>query len=185
MLGPSRQLLPLLVLASAGCSDGYDGVFFDPEDVQVPNVTVVEGTSEPAPEMQALAVEVFELVAPVGARLDGAREDGREGPARIFGPFEDTVSTDWAWKVTATDTDEGRALVVELGPTSDELFVFVEGRIEVTETRRSGSATITVPAPVEDAVTGWSGTLIVEFGRDLASGDGAVELDGRALRHDG
>lgn len=148
-LGPVGRPFPCsiapalaLVLAGPGCGVGaYEGEVPRADDLAL-MVPGIDETSAQSGALHALLTttvpaiqEHFEPVARdlerVVGSIDGHRHDGRDGAARVFGPFEDPDGREVAWIVTAEEVrsttrwtlsaaaDDGAPILVADGSTTE------------------------------------------------------------------
>lgn len=103
-----------LVLVGPGCGVGaYEGAVPRADDValMVPGIDETSGQSgalhallaTTVPAVQAHFEPVTRDLERVVGSIDGHRHDGREGAARVFGPFDDPDGREVAWIVTVED----------------------------------------------------------------------------------
>jgi hypothetical protein len=192
-------LLLATLAPSSGCLfGGYEGVFFEAEDVslEIPDAGFradgVQGDAwwlinETSEHVNGWVTTVVETTGYVVEFLNNHRESGIDGEWRVYGPFDDQADRDVAWLVRITGTDADTSfefLVAPRGTTdADEFEVMAEGSLTVEDELRFGNMRIDFDTienyPDLDVTLLWSyaGDINIDFERNVDSGEKTINLD--------
>lgn len=197
LLGTS--LVVALFVPTSGCLfGGYDGVFFESQDVsiEIPAEGFRDGETrgdlwwlinETATNTNGWVTTVVETTGYVVEFLNNHRESGTDGDWRIYGPFDDNGGRDIAWLVRINGTDMDTSFEFLIAPRgtedSDSFELMADGSLTVDGDMRSGNMHIDFDTienyPELDLTLLWSyaGDINIEFERDVASGEKTISID--------
>src|SRR5690606_28052641 len=148
-------LLIAALAPTSGCLfGGYDGVFFEAEDVSldIPTEGFRDGEARgdlwwlintTAADTNGWVTAVVETTGYVVEFLNNHRETGLDGEWRIYGPFDDNGGRDIAWLVRITGDDADTSFEFLLAPrgTTDtaNFELMADGNLVVDDEMRSGN----------------------------------------------
>lgn len=193
-------LLLATVAPSTGCFlfGGYDGVFFEAEDVSLelpdqgfradgPQGDLWWLINQTAEDTNGWVTTVVETTGYVVEFLSNHRETGLDGEWRVYGPYDDNGGRDVAWfvRITGTDMDTSfEFLIAPRGTTDTDAFeLMADGHLVVEDDMRSGNMHIDFDTiekyPDLDVTLLWSfaGDIDIQFERDVTSGEKTITLD--------
>jgi hypothetical protein len=197
LLGTS--LFVATLAPASGCLfGGYDGVFFESEDMSldIPTDGFRDGEArgdlwwlinQTAQDTNAWVGAVVETTAYVVEFLSNHRETSRDGAWRVYGPYDDNGGRDIAWlvRVAGTDLDTNfEFLVAPRGTTNAGSFTLLaDGSLVVADEMRSGNMHIDFDT-VEDypelnltVLWSFAGDINIEFERNVDSGEKTITID--------
>ena len=193
----SGLLLASLAPASGCLFGGYEGVYFEEEDVRIDLPAAgfradVEGDAtrlinQTATDVNGWVTVVVEVTGYVVEFLNNHHPSSLDGEWRVYGPFDDSSDRDLAWLVRVAGTEADTTfefMVAPLGTTDPAEFdLLSEGNLTVEDDLRFGTLHIdfdTVQAYPELNLTllwDFAGDITINFERDVASGDKSINLD--------
>ena len=183
----------------SGCLfGGYDGVFFEAEDMSldIPTEGFRDGEArgdlwwlinQTAEDTNGWVTSVVETTAYVVEFLNNHRETSRDGSWRVYGPFDDNGGRDIAWLVRVAGDDFDTSFEFLLAPRGtknpDNFELMADGSLVVADEMRSGNMHIdfdTIEAyPELDLTILWSfeGDINIEFERNVDTGEKTIAID--------
>jgi hypothetical protein len=187
-------------VSTSGCSwfAGYDGVYFEAEDVSLdipeagfradgPQGDLWLTITTTADDTNSWVTTVVETTGYVVEFLSNHRETGLDGQWRIYGPFDDNAGRDIAWLVRITGTDADTSfefLLAPRGTTDKNAFeLMADGSLTVEDDLRYGNMHIDFDTiekyPELDVTLLWSfaGDINIDFDRNVESGEKTISLD--------
>lgn len=192
-------LLVATLAPASGCLfGGYDGVFFEAEDVSIEIPTEgfrdAEGRgdlwwliNQTASDTNGWVTAVVETTGYVVEFLNNHRETSRDGTWRVYGPFDDNGGRDVAWLVRISGTDLDTSFEFLLAPRGtvdlDSFDLMADGTLVVDDEMRSGNMHIDFDTiekyPELDLTVLWSfaGDINIEFERNVDSGEKTISID--------
>jgi hypothetical protein len=193
-------LLLATVVPAAGCSwfAGYDGVFFEAEDVSLdipasglradgPQGDLWLLINTTADNTNSWVTTVVETTGYVVEFLSNHRETGLEGTWRVYGPFDDNAGRDISWLVRIDGTDSDTSFEFLLAPrgttNTDDFELMADGSLTVEDEQRFGNMHIDFDTiekyPELDVTLLWSfaGDINIEFERNVDSGEKTISID--------
>jgi hypothetical protein len=192
-------LLVATLAPSTGCLfGGYDGVFFEAEDVsiEIPTEGFRDGEArgdlwwlinQTAADTNGWVTAVVETTGYVVEFLNNHRETGLDGTWRVYGPFDDNGGRDIAWLVHISGTDMDTSFEFLLAPRGtknpDDFELMAEGNLVVDDEMRSGNMHIdfdTIAKYPELNLTilwDFEGDINIEFERNVDSGEKTIAID--------
>ncbi len=193
-------LLLTTLAPASGCLwfGGYEGVFFEDEDVslELPNEGFRDGEvrgdlwwliNTTAEDTNGWVTAVVETTGYVVEFLNNHRPTGVDGEWRVYGPIDDSAGRDIAWLVRVSGDELDTSFEFLLAPrgTTDvaSFELMADGQLVVADDQRSGNLHIDFDTvenyPELDLTVLWdfAGDINIEFERDVASGEKTISLD--------
>lgn len=192
--------LTLCIAASApGCwFTGYEGAFPEGEDVRLdlPGdgfraagdrgevYGVIEDTAR---QTNGFVTELVVGVGGIVAALNEHRETSRDGPWRVYGPFEDDEGRDLSWLVKIQGDEAStdyEVWVGDRGSSGGEMDLVMDGSIIIDGDIRTGDFSLDFDAiekhpqmkQPDDAGKSFSGSIEVSFERDVSSETKTIDI---------
>ncbi|HVH98261.1 MAG TPA: hypothetical protein VM869_06115 [Enhygromyxa sp.] len=192
-------LLVASLAPASGCLfGGYDGVFFEAEDVsiEIPTEGFRDGEArgdlwwlinQTAADTNGWVTAVVETTGYVVEFLNNHRESGVDGSWRVYGPFDDNGGRDIAWLVRIAGDDEDTSFEFLVAPrgtkSSDGFELMAEGNLVVDDEMRSGNMHIDFDTidkyPELNLTLLWefAGDINIEFERNVDTREKTISID--------
>lgn len=194
-----------LLVMTAGCFDGYEGVFIEGADVEldIPGAgfrtdhkgeayQLVETT---ATQTNRFVAEMVKGMSEIVSLLNQHRETSRDGAWRVYGPFDDDQGRNLAWLVRIegdAESTQFEVLVGARGSKQDGMDMVLSGGLDVDGDIRKGEFKLdfdSVQAHPEmrepgDTYKTVGGAIVVTFFRDVATERKDIEIDFQDFREE-
>ena len=190
----------LLTLASTnGCwLAGYEGVYFEAEDVSLDmpgdgfrgsgiHGDAYDLINETSTNVNGWVTAVVETTGYIVEILNQYPATSVDGTWRVYGPVDDRDGKDVAWlvRVNGTDTDTSfEFLLAPRGTTDADAFeLMAEGNLVVDDQMRTGDIHIDFDTieqyPDLDVTLLWSyaGDITIDFSRDVDTGEKSINIE--------
>lgn len=197
-LAALASLATCATLSTSGCLfgfEGYDGVFFEAQDVSLDLPGADERAAYDGPhfwvtvtadEVNGWVTDVVETSAQVVSILNNYPETDTEGEWRVYGPFDDDAGRDLAWLVRIAGDGEETSFEIEVGPrgaSKADTELAVSGTLRVDGDERSGELLLdfdvleTHDDWKRDPTYTYAGDIAITFTRNVESEAKTIDLD--------